>query len=225
MSEGKRKRERERNTLIHFSWLLAAAEPAGPEREREGEGWIGEKEVFFSFSRYKLISTLFFFFFFWCPRMFTKLHREGQTEGFFSIDACCSSYFKVLLLVVNWSSQLSAEFRPLLLTTCNSVEQSLIAQKESPLVQLTRCQEPGNMSAPRGSRGAWWCRPQWQHICILHILDAACWVCDVMPLSIMPWQPARGQVLEVMSAGSQSSARDCSSGSRKRRKYNPIKSS
>lgn len=157
--------------------------------------------------------------------MFTKLHREGQTEGFFSIDACCSSYFKVLLLVVNWSSQLSAEFRPLLLTTCNSVEQSLIAQKESQLVQLTRCQEPGNMSAPRGSRGAWWCRPQWQHICILHILDAACWVCDVMPLSIMPWQPARGQVLEVMSAGSQSSARDCSSGGRKRRKYNPIKSS
>lgn len=35
MKEKESERERERNTLIHFSWLLAAAEPAGPGRERE----------------------------------------------------------------------------------------------------------------------------------------------------------------------------------------------
>lgn len=41
MSEGKGRKkwetERERNTLIHFSCLLTADEPDGPERERARE--------------------------------------------------------------------------------------------------------------------------------------------------------------------------------------------
>ena len=102
MSEGKRKREwkrereRARNTLIHFSWLLAAAEPAGPERERErererGRGREREREVrrrkgVFFFFYFSIQANLHSFFFFSrCPRMFTKLHREGQTGGFFQV--------------------------------------------------------------------------------------------------------------------------------------------
>ena len=39
--DGGRERVKERNTLIHFSWLLTAAEPGGPDTEGRGVGLAG----------------------------------------------------------------------------------------------------------------------------------------------------------------------------------------
>lgn len=109
MSEGRR-RERETHSSIFHGFALQL-----DRKERERGEWEKWREFFFPQCRKSGP-----FFYFRCPRMLTKLHQEGQTEVCFFFQLIPSCSFKVLLLVLNWSSQLSAEFRPRLLTTCDA---------------------------------------------------------------------------------------------------------
>lgn len=111
-AKGEERRERERNTLINFSWLRVAV-----GQKREGERWMGEMEGgFFPLSAGNL--ALFFLGVLACWLNFTRKARQ-RVFFFFQLIPSCS--FKVLLLVLNWSSQLSTEFKPRLLTTCDAM--------------------------------------------------------------------------------------------------------
>lgn len=87
------------------------------EREKEGE-WGVRRETGERFHHLIQANLLFF-----SPHMLTKLQQQDQTETFNRASSRLHWFF------CNRSSQLSTEFTPLLLTSCNSKEQSLIAQK------------------------------------------------------------------------------------------------
>lgn len=141
MSEGgRKKREREKHTHQFF---MASRCSWTEKRGREVNGRNGGR--FFPPQCRKSGP-----FFFRCPRMLTKLHQEGQTEGFFffSIDPQLllqgsSACFKLVKSTVHWIQASAFDY-----LWCYGNHRSANREKRSSFVQVTRSQELAYMCVP-----------------------------------------------------------------------------